>query len=113
MRLTCPYCGPRGSEEFTYYGDAGVQRPDGADPGDGRWYSYIYLRENPNGLHRELWWHASGCRSWLVVTRNVTTHAIAEVRLAYDGRAADATQSQATQSQETGSQAALALAVKS
>ena len=32
MRIPCPYCGPRGDEEFTYLGDATVQRPDPAAP---------------------------------------------------------------------------------
>ncbi|MBX9927142.1 MAG: sarcosine oxidase subunit delta [Hyphomicrobiaceae bacterium] len=113
MRLTCPYCGPRGSEEFTYYGDARVQRPDGADDSDGKWYSYVYLRENPNGCLRELWWHASGCRSWLVVTRNVTTHAITEVRLARDRGAAHVALSPAALSPAAQSLAVKSPAVKS
>ena len=33
MRIPCPYCGPRGNEEFTYLGDATVRRPDPATPG--------------------------------------------------------------------------------
>ncbi len=86
MRLTCPYCGPRGSEEFSYYGDASVTRPQHETD----WYDYVYLRENPNGKLHELWWHASGCRSWLVVTRNVTSHEITGVALARDHRLAHA-----------------------
>ncbi|MEK9924621.1 MAG: sarcosine oxidase subunit delta, partial [Alphaproteobacteria bacterium] len=34
--------------------------------------------------HRELWYHESGDRSWLVVTRNVSTHEIIKVELARD-----------------------------
>jgi sarcosine oxidase subunit delta len=38
--------------------------------------SYVYLRKNPAGEHRELWFHAAGCRAWLIVTRNIQTHEI-------------------------------------
>jgi sarcosine oxidase subunit delta len=40
---------------------------------------YVYRRDNPAGPHRELWYHASGCRAWLVVARDVVSHAIASV----------------------------------
>ena len=33
MRITCPYCGERALEEFTYRGDATVRRPDSLEPG--------------------------------------------------------------------------------
>jgi heterotetrameric sarcosine oxidase delta subunit len=86
VRITCPYCGTRGNEEFTYLGDATVKRPDAAaaDAGD-TFYDYVYLRDNPSGPHRELWYHTGGCRSWLVVTRNTRTHGISAVELAQDG----------------------------
>ena len=82
MRITCCHCGERGNEEFVYLGDATVRRPDG-DPGQpadlAAWTDYVYLRDNPAGLHRELWQHVAGCRAWLVVTRNVRTHEIKTV----------------------------------
>jgi sarcosine oxidase subunit delta len=88
MRLACPHCGERGNEEFSYLGDATVARPeDGFDarPGDAlfdAWYEYVYVRDNPAGRHRELWLHVHGCRAWLVVTRDVRTHAIERVETA-------------------------------
>ena len=45
---------------------------------------YMYLRDNPAGKHREIWYHEQGDRSWLVVTRNTLTHEITEVELARD-----------------------------
>ena len=75
MRIPCPHCGERGHEEFSYLGDAGPQRPtDGGAAPTAAWEDYVYLRDNPVGVHRELWFHAAGCQSWLVVTRNVRTH---------------------------------------
>ena len=83
MRIPCPYCGPRGNDEFTYLGDASVRRPDPAAPGaDRAFYEYVYLRDNTSGQHQELWYHGSGCHAWLVVTRNTRTHEISDVRFA-------------------------------
>jgi methylglutamate dehydrogenase subunit B len=81
MRITCPYCGERALEEFTYRGDATVKRPE--SPGaSGAWVDYVYLRNNPAGLHKEHWHHSAGCHSWLVVTRNMSTHEIVAVESA-------------------------------
>ena len=49
-----------------------------------RFHDYRYLRDNPAGEHRELWFHEQGDRSWLVVTRNTLTHEITKVELARD-----------------------------
>ena len=83
MRLTCPFCGSRGHEEFTYKGDATVRRPTG-DASAEAWVDYVYIRDNPAGPHKELWYHGSGCRSWLVVTRDTRTHQVLDVRAARD-----------------------------
>jgi sarcosine oxidase subunit delta len=80
MRIDCPYCGERDAHEFAYLGDANVVRPDPAGPGAAEtFYDYVYLRDNPAGPHRELWYHTAGCHSWLVVTRDTRTHAISAV----------------------------------
>jgi heterotetrameric sarcosine oxidase delta subunit len=83
MRIPCPYCGERDIQEFSYLGDATRRRPD-PDAGETAFADYVYLRDNPAGRHRELWYHASGCRAWLVVTRNTKTHAIEAVAPARD-----------------------------
>ncbi len=38
------------------------------------------------GTIQELWYHASGCRSWLTVTRDTRTHAVAGALLAMETR---------------------------
>jgi methylglutamate dehydrogenase subunit B len=77
MRSPCPCCGERGLEEFTYLGDANVTRPaDGGAEPTAEWADYVYLRDNPAGMHRELWYHGAGCRCWLVVTRDTRNHII-------------------------------------
>lgn len=98
MIINHPLLGPRDAQEFTYLGDAGlINRPywlsDNAMRG---FHDYLHLRDNPAGLHRELWFHEQGDRSWLVVTRDTTTHEITKVELARDvvraKRTAEATQ---------------------
>jgi methylglutamate dehydrogenase subunit B len=84
MRIACPYCGERDVQEFTYLGDAGKTRPDGMDATPEAMLDYVYLRDNPAGTHRELWYHAAGCHAWLVVARDTRSHAIAEVEPARD-----------------------------
>jgi sarcosine oxidase subunit delta len=83
MRFKCPHCGERGLVEFLYHGDATVARPKdgGVAPTEG-WTDYVYFRENPNGVHKELWYHAAGCHAWLVVTRDLRSHEILGVQAA-------------------------------
>ena len=82
MRIRCPHCGERDVQEFSYLGDAGKVRPEGSDAN--AMIDYVYLRDNPAGLHREFWYHSAGCHDWLVVTRDTRTHAIEEARPARD-----------------------------
>jgi len=86
MIIEHPLLGPRDASEFVYLGDAAlIDRPDpeDADAAD-KFHAYLYLRDNPAGEHRELWYHEQGDRSWLVVTRNTLTHDITRVELARD-----------------------------
>ncbi|MEM8755490.1 MAG: sarcosine oxidase subunit delta [Pseudomonadota bacterium] len=82
MMIPCPCCGARMSNEFAYLGDAALMdRPvEGPDA------DFVYLRDNPAGRHRELWFHEGGCRAWLVVERDVTTHEVFGAELAEGAR---------------------------
>lgn len=88
MRIPCPHCGARDVQEFSYLGAADPQRPDGMDASEAAMTEYVYQRENPAGPHRELWYHAAGCRAWLVVTRDTRTHEISGATPARSGAAA-------------------------
>ncbi|MCZ4094042.1 sarcosine oxidase subunit delta [Sinorhizobium psoraleae] len=81
--ISCPHCGARPKEEFTIKGTV-LSRP-AADADHQAWTEYVYLRDNPRGIHREYWHHTSGCRRWLVVTRDTASH---EVELSLDAAAA-------------------------
>ena len=104
MIINHPHLGPRDASEFTILGDASlINRPDwqGGDADDA-FYGYQYLRDNPAGLHRELWFHEQGDRSWLVVTRDTITHAVIAVALASDvAKAAKAKTAQKTVTKRT------------
>ena len=83
MRIRCPFCGERDVSEFTYLGDAQIKRPEPGTPRtEVRFFEAVYLRDNPAGTHDELWYHTSGCRSWLRVRRNTLTHEILDVQFA-------------------------------
>ncbi len=82
MRVRCPYCGERSNDEFTVLGDADALLARPAENDAQAFYEYAYVRANPAGQHRELWYHAAGCRRWLIVTRDTRTHEIAAVTFA-------------------------------
>ena len=89
MRIECPLCGEREPGEFAYLGDAKPKRPAVIDLDaaavagtEDLFYDYVYLRDNVAGDMSEYWYHAGGCRSWLVVERNTVTHDIRSVRTA-------------------------------
>ena len=85
MIINHPLLGPRDAAEFTVMGDASlIHRPDGMEASTDEMHDYAYLRDNPAGDHRELWYHEQGDRSWLVVTRNTLTHEVVKVELARD-----------------------------
>ncbi len=86
MIIPHPLLGPRDAQEFTYMGDESlIDRPDWQAPDANElFHDYLYLRDNPAGLHRELWYHEQGDRSWLVVTRNTVTHEVISAELARD-----------------------------
>lgn len=88
MLIPHPLLGLRDASEFVYLGDASLlERPDPDSPSAAvEFHDYLHLRDNPAGLHRELWYHEQGDRSWLVVTRNTLTHEIADVQMARDAK---------------------------
>ncbi len=85
MLIPCPHCGTRPVEEFVFLGDARPRRPHSLDPATfEQWFDYVYLRDNPRGRLLEYVHHAGGCRSWLVVSRDTSTHEIFETVTARD-----------------------------
>ncbi|WP_447894671.1 sarcosine oxidase subunit delta [Vreelandella sp. GE22] len=78
--ILCPYCQEhREEEEFHPRGQAHLMRP--ADPEnttDEEWGDYLFFRDNPRGIHHEMWVHSVGCRKFFNITRNTVTYEILE-----------------------------------
>lgn len=81
LHIYCPHCGElREEEEFHCMGEAHIARP--ADPDnctDEEWGEYVFFRQNPRGIHHEIWNHSTGCRKFFNVTRDTQTYEIKEV----------------------------------
>lgn len=76
--IHCPYCQEdRAEEEFTYSGEAHIQRPSvPEDLSDEHWGYYLFFRKNPRGIHQEMWYHAAGCRRYFHVSRDTVSYEI-------------------------------------
>ncbi len=84
MIINHPLLGPRDADEFTIMGHASLMNrpdPEGKNA-EAAFLDYVYMRDNAPDLVEELWFHEQGDRSWLVITRNPTTHEIFKVELA-------------------------------
>ena len=80
FHIHCPYCDEwREEEEFHPRGQAHIARPeDPAGCSDEQWGDYLFFRDNPRGIHHELWVHAVGCRKFFNVTRHTQSYEILE-----------------------------------
>ena len=78
LLIACPHCGPRAQIEFAYERtvDSVVQPDAPAEEAIER----LFTRANPRGFDEEIWRHSFGCRAWLVMTRQRTTHEITAIR---------------------------------
>ena len=84
MRIPCPICGERDRREFYYVGDAKIVNRPSPDASEDLWNDYLHNRENPAGVTKDLWYHESGCNSWLIVTRNTVTDEVVSSELTVD-----------------------------
>ncbi|KIC08262.1 sarcosine oxidase subunit delta [Leisingera sp. ANG-M1] len=71
--LECPYCGVKAEEtELAAGGEAHLKR-FGPGSSDDEFHDYLFMRENPKGVHFERWRHANGCGKWFHAARCTTT----------------------------------------
>lgn len=71
--LTCPVCGVTAEEtEFHGGGEAHLKR-FGPGSSEEAFEEYLFMRENPRGVHFERWRHAYGCGKWFHAARCTTT----------------------------------------
>ncbi len=80
LLIDCPYCGQRSEEEFSYGGEAHIQRPSDPDAlNDEEWADYLFMQGNRKGVFYERWVHSHGCRRWFNVARDTLTYEILAV----------------------------------
>jgi sarcosine oxidase subunit delta len=73
LTLTCPNCGAQADEtELQAGGEAHLKRY-GPGSTDEEFDGYMFLRENPKGVHFERWRHAYGCGKWFLAARDTAT----------------------------------------
>ena len=71
--LTCPYCGITADEtELAPGGEAHLKR-FGPGSSDADFEEYLFMRDNPRGVHFERWRHAYGCGKWFLAARDTMT----------------------------------------
>ena len=80
LLIDCPWCGPRQETEFSYGGEAHVERPAKPEATtDAEWADYLFMQSNTKGRFRERWHHVAGCRRWFNVERDTATNALIAV----------------------------------
>ena len=73
LTLHCPYCGVHADEtELASGGEAHLKR-FGPGASDEDFEGYLFMRENPKGVHFERWRHAYGCGKWFLAPRCTNT----------------------------------------
>ncbi|MEL7126618.1 MAG: sarcosine oxidase subunit delta [Pseudomonadota bacterium] len=73
LTLTCPCCGITAEEtEFHAGGEAHLTR-FGPGSSDDDFEAYLFMRDNPKGVHFERWRHVYGCGKWFHVARCTVT----------------------------------------
>lgn len=80
MLIPCPFCGERDNGEFVVRAEA--REAPALDASSEAHNAYLFARVSPRGVTHEYWYHAQGCRSWLIVVRDLRTHAIKSAKLA-------------------------------
>lgn len=74
IRIPCEHCGARPVEEFVY-GEVPVV-PDEIEGEEARDFDFAFMRNNPEGVQREAWFHSDGCRRWTYIARDTVTDTV-------------------------------------
>lgn len=73
LLLECPYCGLHVDEtDLSPGGEAHIKR-FGPEASEEELECYLFVRENPKGVHFERWRHSSGCGKWFHAARCTMT----------------------------------------
>lgn len=76
LNLLCPNCGVMADEtELSAGGEAHLTR-FGPGSTDDDFEEYLFVRENPKGVHFERWRHSNGCGKWFHAARCTMTNEV-------------------------------------
>ena len=77
LLIPCPYFGNREELEFSYGGEAHIERPKEPERlSDAEWADYLFMQTNPKGIFLERWVHTHGCRRWFNAARDTVSYQI-------------------------------------
>ena len=71
--LECPYCGVHADETELHAGGEAHLKRFGPGSDDEAFEGYLFMRENPKGVHLERWRHSFGCGKWFHAARCTMT----------------------------------------
>jgi heterotetrameric sarcosine oxidase delta subunit len=76
FQINCPWCGPRGEDEFSFGGEIDEHAPPWDAPLQGAQLAdYLFMRKNTCGMQFERWLHTC-CGQWLRLSRNTKDHTV-------------------------------------
>ena len=76
LSLRCPYCDVLADETELAPGGVAHLRRAGPGADDEAFEHYLFLRDNPRGVHLERWRHAFGCGKWFHAARCTLTQEV-------------------------------------
>ena len=71
--LECPYCGVNADETELHAGGEAHLKRFGPGSNDDEFEGYLFMRENPKGVHFERWRHVNSCGKWFLAGRDTNT----------------------------------------
>ena len=73
LTLKGPYCGVHADETELHPGSEAHLKRYGPGSSDDEFEGYLFMRENPKGVHFERWRHVYGCGKWFLAARDTNT----------------------------------------
>ncbi|WP_305970598.1 MULTISPECIES: sarcosine oxidase subunit delta [unclassified Mameliella] len=73
LTFQCPYCGVQADETELHAGGEAHLTRHGPGSSDKDFEAYLFMRQNPKGVHFERWRHVNGCGKWFHAARCTMT----------------------------------------
>jgi sarcosine oxidase subunit delta len=76
LTMPCPFTGALLDETELHAGGEAHRKRFGPGSSDEDFEGYMFTRENPKGVHFELWRHAYGTGKWFIAARCTVTNEV-------------------------------------